>query len=125
MKKVLLFILLGFVTLMVGCSASIATTISPADAKAMLESDESVVLVDVRTEAEFRESRIPGSILIPLATLETEAPIKMANKNTTYIIYCRSGNRSNTALEILKDMGYTKLYDLGGIIDWPYDKISG
>lgn len=45
---------------------------------------------------------------------------KLDNKNTTIFIYCRSGNRSVTAAKALVKMGYTKIYNLGGINDWPY-----
>lgn len=123
MKRLMIFVIL-FLGLLVGCSTN-GEVISPQRAKQMLDTREDVVLVDVRTAEEYAESRIPGSILVPLGSLETLAATKMADKNTTYIIYCRSGNRSADAIEILIDMGYTDLYDLGGIIDWPYEKVSG
>jgi len=42
----------------------------------------------------------------------------------TYIVYCRTGNRSQNAVNILLQLGYEHVYDLGGILDWPYDTIS-
>jgi phage shock protein E len=93
--------------------------------KIMLDSDPNIILVDVRTLAEYREIRIPGSLLLPLSTLASSATSSLPDKNAIIIIYCRSGNRSADAVSILHGMGYTKLYDMGGIIDWPYDTISG
>jgi phage shock protein E len=47
------------------------------------------------------------------------------DKEATYIIYCRSGNRSATAAQQLIDLGYQNVYDMGGIIDWPYETETG
>ena len=78
-------------------------------------------MVDVRTPVEYAEERIPGSLLIPLQTLEEEAPQHLTDKETPVFIYCRSGQRSLEAAEILVELRYTNVYDLGGIIDGPYD----
>jgi rhodanese-related sulfurtransferase len=47
------------------------------------------------------------------------------DKNATYYIYCRSGNRSAIAATELVIMGYMNVYDMGGIQDWPYETIKG
>ncbi len=99
--------------------------ITAEEGKAMLEEDSTIVLVDVRTEAEFTEERIPGALLVPIDDLESLAPEMIPDKEATYIIYCRSGNRSATAAQQLIDMGYQKIYDMGGIIDWPYETETG
>lgn len=100
-------------------------TITPEDAKERLENEENIILLDVRTLEEYEENHIPNSVLIPLDVLEKEASEKLSDKGATIFIYCRSGNRSATASKILLELGYTNLYDLGGIIDWPYDTESG
>lgn len=87
------------------------------EAKALIK-EESAVLVDVRTQAEYDERHIEGSILIPLAELESLITEKIADKNTKIILYCRSGNRSAHAGKQLIDMGYTQVYDLGAINSW-------
>ncbi len=106
-------------------AAPAASTLITADeAKKRLDSDESIILLDVRTEEEYREKHIPGSLLLPLSDLEDKAESEIPDKDATLFVYCRSGNRSATASKILVNLGYTKVYDLGGIIDWPYDTES-
>ncbi len=95
--------------------------IQPDTAKELLATDDSVILLDVRTKTEYDTEHIPGSILIPLAQLENDIENIITDKTTTIIIYCRSGNRSLEAIDILENLNYTNLYDLGGILDWPYD----
>ncbi|MGD9604616.1 MAG: rhodanese-like domain-containing protein [Bacilli bacterium] len=121
MKKLYLLFLLVFI--LVGCGAS--SVITPLQAQKMMEEDSSIVLVDVRTYEEYVAEHIPRAILVPLTTLEASAAEKMPDKEITYIVYCRSGNRSATAVAELKEMGYKNVFDLGGIIDWPYETIKG
>ena len=99
--------------------------LSPQEAKALLDRNPAIKLVDVRTETEFREQRIAGSLLIPDYEIETLAPQLLPDKNEKIFLYCRSGRRSRTAAMKLVEMGYTQVYDFGGIIDWPYATISG
>lgn len=99
--------------------------IKPQEAKARLDKGESVILLDVRTEEEYNEKRIPGSILIPVEGIDSDAPAKLTDKAAVIFVYCRSGRRSAIAVEVLTLMGYTKVYDLGGIEDWPYETVSG
>ncbi len=99
--------------------------ISPAEAKNRLDSEAGIVLLDVRTPEEYAVIRIPGSILIPVEIIEEEALSRLPDRSAPVFIYCRSGRRSITAAEILLNLGYTNVYDLGGIIDWPYATESG
>lgn len=78
-------------------------------------------LIDVRTKEEFDDGHIKGAELMPLDELESLAKDKLTDLDQTIILYCRSGNRSGQASELLKNLGYTKIYDLGGIIDWTGD----
>ncbi|OGP18614.1 MAG: hypothetical protein A2V21_306525 [Deltaproteobacteria bacterium GWC2_55_46] len=82
----------------------------------MLEGNEKVILIDVRTPAEHYGAHIPGSVLMPLDTLEG---VKSLPEGGRIILYCRSGKRSLTAIDILSRKGYKGLVDLdGGIISW-------
>ncbi len=104
------------------CGKTISyTNISPKDALDVIKGDSKAVLIDVRTPEEFLVIRIPGSVLIPDYEIKEKIADVVPDKDTTVIVYCRSGNRSRTAAKKLIDMGYTKVFDLGGIIDWPYD----
>jgi phage shock protein E len=95
--------------------------ITPKEAKRRLIEDDSIVLLDVRTEFEYSQESIPGSILIPLDRLSQEVEERIADKENPVFVYCRSGNRSLTASKTLVKLGYKEVYDLGGIIDWPYE----
>ena len=95
--------------------------ITPKDALDLLKGDKKAVLIDVRTEEEYRLIRIPGSLLIPDYEIREKIENAVPDKNTPIILYCRTGNRSAKAAKILVEMGYTKVFDLGGIMDWPYD----
>jgi phage shock protein E len=99
--------------------------ITPQDARSRLDSDKSIVLVDVRTKEEYDQAHIAGAILVPVDTLSSEAARLLPDRNATYFVYCRSGNRSATASKRLVELGYRQVYDLGGIVDWPYGTVGG
>ncbi|HBQ63681.1 MAG TPA: rhodanese-like domain-containing protein [Clostridiales bacterium] len=100
-------------------------TLSPGSAEKRLREEKDIILLDVRTPAENAEIRITGSLLLPLDRLEKEAASVLPSKDATIFIYCRSGNRSQQAANILLQLGYTRVYDIGGIIDWPYATETG
>ena len=99
-------------------------TISPSAAVELLVGEEPVILLDVRTQEEYAAGHIENAILIPNTELAGRAPAELPDKDALIILYCRSGNRSATAARDLADLGYTRVYDLGGIIDWPYEVVS-
>lgn len=101
------------------------TKIKPEEAKKRLENEKGIILLDVRTQEEYTEKHIPDSLLIPVEEIEKEALTKLTDKNVIIFVYCRSGRRSAIASEALAKMGYARVYDLGGIIDWPYKTESG
>lgn len=91
--------------------------ISPQDYVANFEqSDEDYVLIDVRTPREVATGAIAGAINIPVEELSRRMDEVPDDKPV--VIYCNSGNRSNTAARILDRAGYSGVYDLGGIIQW-------
>lgn len=113
-----------------GTSSEIVQTgvyqkISPQQAKSMMEESEPYLLLDVRTQEEFKEKRIDGAVLIPDYELKNRASAELPDKNALILIYCRSGRRSALAAKNLIDLGYTNVYDFGGIIDWSYATVSG
>ena len=85
---------------------------------------DGTVLLDQRTEEEFRAGHIPGAICIPNETIGKTAPPELPDKNQTVYIYCRSGNRSKQAAEKLARLGYTDLIEIGGIRDWKGDIVT-
>lgn len=100
---------------------AIVTNITPEQAKERLDIEKNIILLDVRTKGEYDSGHIKDSMLIPVDNLKEEAESKLKDKDTPVFVYCRSGNRSATAAKILVDLGYKKVYNLGGINKWPYD----
>ena len=98
--------------------------ISAEEAREIMESSDDYILLDVRTEEEYREKRIDGAILIPDYEMTDRAVSELPDKNAVILIYCRSGQRSANAAKKLVQIGYTNIYDFGGIIDWPYETTS-
>ena len=95
--------------------------ISPEEAKAVMDSDEGYIILDVRNPDEFEQGHIPGAILIPYTEIAEKAPYTLMDKKQTILVYCRSGRRSKIASETLASMGYTDVREFGGINDWPYE----
>lgn len=95
--------------------------ISAEEAYRMMNETGSVLILDVRTEEEYREQHIQDAVLIPDYELSQRAEIELPDKTVMILVYCRSGRRSENAAYELVGMGYTNVYDFGGIIDWTYD----
>jgi rhodanese-related sulfurtransferase len=74
------------------------------------------LLLDVRTPQEFNGGHIAGAVNIPLQSLPQR--INELPQDRSIVLYCRSGNRSRTAANMLAGAGYSDVYDLGGIIKW-------
>ncbi len=98
--------------------------ITAEEARAIMEQEEPYILLDVRTEEEFLENHIEGAMLIPDYEIGDKAALLLPQKDSLILIYCRSGRRSALAAKDLIALGYTHVYDFGGIIDWPYETIS-
>jgi len=85
--------------------------------KEMIDKDEEIQLLDVRSQAEFAQGIIPGGEFVPLHTI----PLKMndLDKNKTIVFYCRSGARSAQACSyVQQNAGIEALNLRGGIISW-------
>lgn len=124
MKRVipLLFVL---TMLFAGCSTGgnngSYQQISQEEAKEMMDTQE-VIILDVREQDEYDSGHIPGAVLLPVGTINDEtASAVIPEKDDTVLVYCRSGNRSKTASAALAGLGYTNIYEFGGINTWPYE----
>ncbi len=92
--------------------------ISQDEAKRMMELDDGHVVVDVRRPDEYAQGHIPGAILIPNEHIINTPPSQLPDPEQIILIYCRTGRRSKEASQKLADMGYTNVYEFGGIYDW-------
>lgn len=95
--------------------------IGQEQAKEMMDQDEQLIVLDVRTKEEYEEGHIPGAVLLPLDELEENATNVLPDKEQVVLVYCRSGNRSRQASEVLSQKGYSNIYEFGGIMTWPYE----
>ena len=95
--------------------------ITAAEAKEIMDSEEGYVILDVRTQDEYNQGHIPGAVLIPDTEIRTKAEKVLTDKDQRILVYCRSGRRSKLAAEALVELGYTNIWEFGGIIDWPYE----
>lgn len=117
------------VTCFVGCeekNTSVSTEsqnsyiqIQMDEAIMMMEEETDYIILDVRTPEEFAEKHIPGAVNVPNESIGTEEIKELPNKDQLILVYCRSGNRSKQASEKLVALGYTNVYEFGGINDWP------
>ncbi len=93
--------------------------------QAMYDIERGALLIDVREADELAENGyIPGSIHIPLAEVGEKLPEVAPDHYVEIIFYCASGKRSQKATEQAIDMGYQKVYNLGGLSDWPYEIVK-
>lgn len=135
MKKIKGLILMLLIPLsffgLTGCGEDTTRTyvdgymqISAWEANMIISTKENYVIIDARTEEEFKEGHIKDAILIPEYEIAKRAEKELPDKDQMILVYCRSGRRSKIASKILAELGYTKVYEFGGIIDWPYDIVK-
>ena len=101
------------------CGVEVDSEISAAELRAMIANNEDFLLVDVREPEEFAHSRIPGSVLIPVAGFIDASAFRLLPRNKEIILHCHSGIRSANALSIIQSAGFTHSRHLGGgIVAW-------
>ena len=98
--------------------------ISQETAKEMMNAEDGHITIDVRRQDEYDSGHIEGAICIPNESIDTEQPPDLPDLNQIILVYCRSGRRSKEAAQKLYDMGYTNVYEFGGIIDWIYGTVT-
>ncbi|MDU5111357.1 MAG: rhodanese-like domain-containing protein [Clostridium sp.] len=106
-----------------GQESAMVSKITAEEAKEEMNNSD-VIILDVRTEEEYNSGHIKKSVLIPVDDLENKAEEVLVNKEQKILVYCRSGNRSKKAADLLVEIGYTNVYDFGGIKDWPYEIVK-
>ena len=124
MRNVAAFMLILSI-LLAGCGAQKDSPsyqrISQEEAKKMMDAQE-VIVLDVREQSEYDEKHIPEAVLLPVGTITKDtASAVIPNLDSVVLVYCRSGNRSQTASSALAELGYSCVYEFGGINTWPYE----
>ena len=110
---------------MTGCGGSAADgtyqQITQEKAKEMMDT-QAVIVLDVREQDEYDSGHIPGAVLLPVGTIDEDTAAEVIpEKDSTVLVYCRSGNRSKRASSALAKLGYTNIYEFGGINTCPYE----
>ena len=117
MKKVIA--LIAAALLLAGCSSSSSANNLSVDEFSAKAAEPGVVTLDVRTPGEFAEGYIEGARLIDFQSGNFENEIAALDKNATYAVYCRSGNRSGQAVKVMQEAGFSNVFNMnGGVIDW-------
>jgi rhodanese-related sulfurtransferase len=117
MKKVMA--LIASALLLAGCSSSTGAIDLGVTEFSAKVAEAGVITLDVRTPGEFAEGHVEGARLIDFQSGNFENEIAALDKNATYAIYCRSGNRSGQAVKVMQDAGFTNVFSMnGGVIDW-------
>ncbi|MDX5340683.1 MAG: rhodanese-like domain-containing protein [Cyclobacteriaceae bacterium] len=89
-----------------------------------LSLQKDTLILDVRTAGEFAGGKIRGARNIDIMSPAFVQQVKNLPKDKTYLVYCRSGNRSGQACEVMADMGFEKLKNLsGGLMRWPFETV--
>ena len=127
MKRIAI-LLSSLLLLLTGCGGNDANgsyeQITQEAAKEMMDTEE-VIILDVREQDEYDSGHIPGAVLLPVGTIDEDTAAEVIpEKDATVLVYCRSGNRSKTASSTLAELGYTNIYEFGGINTWPYETES-
>lgn len=93
--------------------------IGPKEFKKKMEAYDDVVLIDVRTPEEIKEASIPGHSVMNIMDPTFTTKVDELDREKSYFVYCRSGQRSGQACRYMLSQGFKKLYNLeGGIIAW-------
>lgn len=131
MKRIIIAVsvVLMLISLLVGCNdgnnKNVYEQITPDEAKALMDSEEGYIILDVRTPEEFAAGHIAGAILIPDYEIGEKAESILTDKEQLILVYCRSGRRSKNAANELATLGYTNIKEFGGINDWKYGTVTG
>lgn len=130
-RKTIFAVLCFIIVISIGCSQTVKTVpsaaeckkISALEAKAAMDSEDCIIL-DVRSQGDYEKEHIGNAVLLPRTEIEADAESIIPDKDAKILIYCKTGLNSALAAEKLIEMGYTNVYDFGGIDDWPYETVK-
>ncbi|MDD2898734.1 MAG: rhodanese-like domain-containing protein [Desulfuromonadaceae bacterium] len=115
MQKIVLMLMM--VAVFVTQAWAAEKDISAREAKALLDKNKSIYLLDVRTPQEYSQGKLAGSVLIPIG--EFERRVREVPKNRTIVVYCAVGSRSKPVASFLAQRGYKDVYNVtDGIVGW-------
>ena len=96
--------------------------LSPAEARDLLakrSGDPGFVLLDVRTPKEFDAERIAGAVIVDYNSPSFRDNMAKLDRSKSYLVYCRTGNRTNGAVKVMRELGFRNVSVIGGgITKW-------
>lgn len=101
------------------------TQIGTAEAIRLMQTEKDYIILDVRSEEEYKSGHIPNAICIPNETIGKGEIGALKDKKQLILVYCRSGRRSKEAAQKLANLGYHNVKEFGGIIDWTGETVTG
>ena len=111
-----------------GQASAGVTSVSAQEAKLLIDkhqSDADFVILDIRTPYEYQQGHIPGALLIDYRNTHFKELLGRLDRTKTYLVYCRSGNRSGRALGIFSNLGFDQIYHLSrGILEWQAQRLA-
>lgn len=95
-------------------------TVGADRAHEVVEDDpQGLVVLDIRTPEEFAAGRLADSVNIDFYAPDFADQIGTLDREAPYVLYCRSGNRSDSAASLMRDLGFSEVYEIdGGIVSW-------
>ena len=112
-------VLAGQVTRSCGSQAQGVTSQEAFDLIRENQENPGFIILDVRTSSEYRAGHIEGALNIDVNLASFREELEQLSKNDTYLVYCRTGNRSGTALCEMENLGFSSIYHLvNGITEW-------
>lgn len=118
LRKIFAAVFLLSLTIFFTACGKVDPHITHDDAKRMMNSEPTAIILDVRTPEEFDKKHIKGALLVPIDELQNGNFSALPDKDATILIYCWTGRRAEDAAKILIDNGYKKVFEFGGLVDW-------
>jgi phage shock protein E len=113
-----LLVVSAFLVVACGGDTAVLETVDPATADTLISGSDTVLL-DIRTPEEFAEARIEGAINIDFYADDFAAMIGELDRDASYVVYCRSDNRSGQAMDLFRDLDFAEVREIdGGIVAW-------
>ncbi len=118
MRKIFL---LSFLTVLiaVGCRADAGEKVTSVQASELLQDEQEIVILDVRTPREYEAGHVAGAVNIDMTSAEFASKISELDKDKKYLIYCRTNRRSGKAIQVMEAAGFTNLVQMtDGFVGW-------
>ncbi len=126
MKKIIILFALaiGMSPALAQENSDVVTNVSVPEFRHLVDSLQDEVLIGLRTPDELKQGKIPGAIVIDYFGADFEPAIQKLDRNKTYLLYCASGGRSGDTAEIMRGMGFRKIYNMeAGFNGWVKQKM--